>query len=164
MNDVPGCFSCDLIHGRKEAPGGRILTTDLWLVEHCIGPLPLGTLVLKPRRHVLAFSDLQPAEVAEFGPLLHSLSTAVKIHSNADQVYICLWSHRDWQTGKDFAPGHIHFVIQPAWNAQRRDHEKPGPFLQADLFRTGAVPPTDQIGLYSGSVRLYLQQHYRPSR
>ena len=39
MDDVDGCFACDLSHGRLRSPGGLIHGTDRWLVEHCVGPM-----------------------------------------------------------------------------------------------------------------------------
>ena len=37
-------------------------------VEHCIGPLGVGTLIVKPKRHVVHVADLTEPEVAEMGP------------------------------------------------------------------------------------------------
>ncbi len=128
MTDEPGCLACDLTAGRQPLPGGRILRTDHWTVEHCIGPLGVGTLIIKPLRHVLRFTELTIDEAAEFGPLLHRVSTAVLAETGADQTYICEWSHADFQ------PGHIHFVVQPAWDSQREVYDRPGPFLQAAMF------------------------------
>lgn len=52
MIDLDGCIACDLTHGRRDLPGGLIHETPHWRVEHCIGPLGVGTLVVKPLRHV----------------------------------------------------------------------------------------------------------------
>lgn len=38
------CTACDLAAGTLPLPGGRIHETTHWLVEHCVGPLGLGTL------------------------------------------------------------------------------------------------------------------------
>ena len=65
-----GCFACDLAEGRVPLPGGGLLDAGRWLVEHCAGPLGVGTLVVKPRRHVLHVADLDERESAELGPLL----------------------------------------------------------------------------------------------
>jgi hypothetical protein len=46
------CIACDLSAGRAPLPGGLIHRTQHWLVEHCIGPLGIGTLIVKPERHV----------------------------------------------------------------------------------------------------------------
>jgi len=40
------CLACDLAAGRQPLPGGVIHQTESWLVEHCVGPLGLGTLIV----------------------------------------------------------------------------------------------------------------------
>ena len=45
---MEGCLACDLNTGRIQPPGGLIFETGGWRVEHCVGPLGLGTLVVKP--------------------------------------------------------------------------------------------------------------------
>ena len=35
--------------------------------EHCVGPLGVGSLIVKPVRHVLHVADLDDAEVVEMG-------------------------------------------------------------------------------------------------
>ncbi|HEY8775252.1 MAG TPA: hypothetical protein VIM33_02100 [Gaiellaceae bacterium] len=44
---MEGCLACDLAEERIDLPGGRIFKTDLWIVEHCVGPIGIGTLVVK---------------------------------------------------------------------------------------------------------------------
>ncbi len=73
MYDVDGCFACDLIAGRQPLPGGRIHRTRHCIVEHCGGrqgesPLGIGTLLVKPQRHVVHVADLHDDETAELGP------------------------------------------------------------------------------------------------
>lgn len=128
MSEGEGCLACDLTAGRQPLPGGVIHQTKHWSVEHCIGPLGAGTLIVKPMRHVVRFADLTSDEAAEFGPLLHRVTAAVLTETSADQTYVCEWSHAGW------APGHIHFVVQPAWDSQREKYERPGPFLQVAMF------------------------------
>ncbi len=57
-------MACDLAAGKLPLPGGRIHETAHWLVEHCIGPLGLGTLIVKPRRHVTKVADLAHEEAS----------------------------------------------------------------------------------------------------
>ena len=45
------CLGCGLTGGKLDLPGGRIYATEHWVVEHCIGPLGVGTLIVKPLRH-----------------------------------------------------------------------------------------------------------------
>jgi hypothetical protein len=39
---------CEICAGRIDAPGGVIYKAGGWVVDHCIGPLPVGTLIVKP--------------------------------------------------------------------------------------------------------------------
>src|SRR5215472_5637399 len=64
------CYACRLIEGAEPLPGGRIYTTEHWVVEHCTGPLGVGTLIVKPFRHCVHIGDLTTAEAQELGPLI----------------------------------------------------------------------------------------------
>src|SRR5713226_9321756 len=90
---VEGCLACDLTEGRLPLPGGLIHETPGWRVEHCVGPLGVGALVVKPKRHVLHMWELEVAEAAELGPLLRLASRAVAELNEPEQVYVSLWSH-----------------------------------------------------------------------
>ncbi len=149
-HDVEGCLACDLNHGRQDLPGGRIHATDRWAVEHCIGPLGVGALIVKPLRHCLRVADLTAQETAELGPLLQRTTSAIEAIVEPDQVYVCLWSHAEW------TPGHIHFVLQPSWNNLSRDHDKPGPFLQVDMLRSSETPPRDKVEAFAERARQLL--------
>lgn len=133
------CYACRLIEGTEPLPGGRIYATENWVVEHCTGPLGVGSLIVKPFRHCLHIGDLTAAEAREIGPLLQQVSQAIQTLTQADQVYVCLWSHARWQAG------HIHFVVQPAWDRWRDVHDRPGPFVQAAMFQAGNAPPAAAV-------------------
>jgi len=122
------CMACQLTAGERELAGGRIFQTEHWVVEHCIGTLGVGTLILKPFRHIVGLADMSDAEAAELGPLMQRATLVIEALTNADQVYACLWSHAEWK------PGHIHFVLQPSWNALRSRYPAPGPALQMTMF------------------------------
>jgi diadenosine tetraphosphate (Ap4A) HIT family hydrolase len=125
------CEACSLTNGDSVLPGGRVFQTTHWVVEHCIGALGVGTLIVKPFRHTLHLSDLRVEEAAELGSLLQRTAQIIQGLAAADQVYACLWSHSGWE------PVHIHFVLQPSWNALRERYPGPGPFLQTSMFRAG---------------------------
>ena len=148
--DVEGCLACDLTKGRQDLPGGRIHATEHWAVEHCIGPFGVGALIVKPLRHCLHVADLTAEEAAELGPLLQRVTSTIETIVEPDQVYVCLWSHAGW------TPGHIHFVLQPSWDGLSQEHEKPGPFLQADMLRSGEVPPRDAVEAIAERARQLL--------
>ncbi len=145
--NVDGCLACDLSSGKQDLPGGRIYATDHWVVEHCIGPFGVGTLIAKPLRHCLQVSELTKKEAAELGPLLQHATSAIESLIEPDQVYACLWSHAGW------TPGHIHFVLQPSWNRFQDEHEKPGPSLQVDMLSKNELPPRDEVEAFAEQAR-----------
>jgi diadenosine tetraphosphate (Ap4A) HIT family hydrolase len=103
-------------------------------VQHSKGPLGLGTLAVMPIRHVVHVSDLSRSESAELGPLLQRTSAAVTAIMSPEQVYVCLWSHAD------AVPGHLHFVVQPAFRDDMTRHNAYGPVLQLAMSEANRLP------------------------
>ncbi|MFD9068990.1 hypothetical protein [Streptomyces lasiicapitis] len=58
----PPCLACGLTDGSVPLPGGAVLRTAHWAVEHCVGPLGVGTFVVKPLRHVTGVHELSAEE------------------------------------------------------------------------------------------------------
>jgi diadenosine tetraphosphate (Ap4A) HIT family hydrolase len=141
------CLACDLTNGARGLPAGRVYETNLWVVEPCIGPLPVGTLIVKPFRHCLSVAALKPDEAEQLGPLLALMTRTITELTECDQVYIGLWSHAGW------TPGHIHFVLQPAWNGQKTVHELPGPFMQETMFRASETPAESEVEAFCERAR-----------
>jgi diadenosine tetraphosphate (Ap4A) HIT family hydrolase len=144
---LAGCLACDLTSGRRRVPGGRIYGTGSWVVEHCVGPLGLGTLIVKPVRHVLHVGELTEAESIEMGPLLRLACAAVTEVVQPDQVYVSLWSHPEGR------PAHIHFVVQPVTGEAVDRFQATGPTLQAAMFAAGTVPAEADIAAVAEQVR-----------
>ena len=142
-----GCLACDLATGAAPLPGGTIHRTRHWTVEHCVGPLGVGSLVVKPLRHVVRMADLNAQESAEMGPLLHDVARACSELTNADQVYACLWSHADRR------PVHIHFVVQPVAADVMRRFDAYGPALQVAMFSKGELPDPEGVSAFSAHAR-----------
>ena len=142
------CLACQLANGERDLPGGLIYRTTSWLVEHCIGPLGLGTLVVKPERHVTAVADLTDDEARELGPLLQRTSQVAGQLVDADQVYNCLWSHAEGE------PVHVHYVVQPVTKAQMSGLGAHGPGLQVAMFSTGRSPDPADVERVSERARL----------
>jgi diadenosine tetraphosphate (Ap4A) HIT family hydrolase len=113
--------------------------TQHWLVEHCVGPLGLGALIVKPERHVTAVADLTDGEAAELGGLLRQVSQVASTLVGADQVYNCLWSHAG---GKRV---HIHYVVQPVTSEQMAEFGAYGPTLQISMLEQDSPPPADAV-------------------
>jgi diadenosine tetraphosphate (Ap4A) HIT family hydrolase len=153
--DVDGCLACDLAAGRRDRPGGAILETPGWVVDHCVGPLGVGTVVVRPRRHVLHVGDLDDAEAAELGPLLQRTARAVGELAGADQVYVTLWSHAGGPPERP-APGHVHWVVQPVTRAQLEATGLRGPHLQVAMLDEGTTPPRDAAARAAAALRTRL--------
>jgi diadenosine tetraphosphate (Ap4A) HIT family hydrolase len=141
---VAGCLACDLASGRRPLPGGLILERDGWLVEHCVGPLGVGTLIVKPRRHVTRVTDLDTEEAAALGPMLVRTAQVVTALTRPEQVYVALWSHADG------VPRHIHFVIEPVTSETRAAHGgKYGPTLQLAMFEADVAPDVSEVEAFA---------------
>ncbi len=128
------CGACDSI-ARSTAPGGCIHETEHWFVDHCIGPLGVGTLIVKPKRHVVHVADLTLEESTEMGVVLRQAAEVVTRLDEPEQVYVTLWSHMD------AVPGHIHFVVQPVTRARMDEHDgRHGVRLQVEMFDRTVLP------------------------
>lgn len=143
---MEGCLACDLAEGRIALPGGVIHETRHWLVEHCVGPLGVGTLIVKPKRHAVHVWELDDLEATELGQLLQRTAAVVFDLTSPHQVYVCLWSHHGG------VPVHIHFVVQPVTKEQR-ERLGGGPFLQAAMFEAGELPPVDEVEAFAEEAR-----------
>lgn len=143
---MEGCLACDLAEGRVPLPGGVIHETPHWIVEHCVGPLGAGTLIVKPRRHVVHVWELAVDEAAELGLLLRRTTAVVSELAEPDQVYVCLWSHHGG------VPVHIHFVVQPVTKEQR-ERLGGGPELQMAMFRAGELPDPAAVQAFADRAR-----------
>ena len=149
--DSSGCYACDLTSGVERLIGGSIYTTPRWAVEHCMGPLGVGTLIVKPQRHVLHVWELSEPELQEMGPLIGKSARIIKQITNCDQVYVCLWSHGA------FEPVHVHYVVQPVSNTLRSQYEHAGPSLQVEMFRQGNVPNVALVEAFCEQARKEFQ-------
>ena len=143
---MSGCPTCESI-AAGSAPGGCIHETAHWYVDHCVGPLGVGTLIVKPKRHIVHVADLEADEATELGPLLQNTSAVVTDLVQPDQVYVTLWSHAGGE------PGHIHFVVQPVTRGQMDELGLHGPRLQVEMFGRGEEPDPDAAASFAERAR-----------
>jgi len=146
------CLSCDLIAGVRPLAGGIVTETKRWVVNHCLGPLGLGTLVAVPKRHVVSVAELNDEEAGELGPLLKRIASILTALTTPEQVYVCLWSHGRSE-GK-----HLHWIIQPVRTetVQRYDGLR-SEALQAAMFEAGEYPEDSAIEAFCAQARLTLE-------
>jgi diadenosine tetraphosphate (Ap4A) HIT family hydrolase len=144
---MASCETCESIRDQT-APGGCIHETEHWFVDHCIGPLGVGTLIVKPKRHVTAVAELNDAESAELGHVLKQSAAVVRDLESPEQVYVTLWSHMD------AVPVHIHFVVQPVTKAQMVAHgDRHGVRLQVEMFDRKVFPDPDAAATFAEKAR-----------
>ncbi len=133
--DVVGCMGCDLLAGRRDLPGGIVHETVSWVVNHAVGPMNLGTLIVGPRAHVVAVADLDDTAVAELGPILRDTARVVEALCQPEQTYVCSWAH-----GTD-GRKHLHIAVQPVTAAVVARHGGlRSEQLQARMLATGDQP------------------------
>jgi diadenosine tetraphosphate (Ap4A) HIT family hydrolase len=138
-------MACELTAGARELPGGRIAETRDWVVEHCVGPLGVGTLIVKPKRHILHLWELSDDEAGQLGPLLLRASSALEHVLGPEQVYATLWSHAGG------TPVHIHWVLQPV--SAERTGGLVGPHLQVSMFDRAELPPPAEVERVAAEIR-----------
>jgi diadenosine tetraphosphate (Ap4A) HIT family hydrolase len=86
-------------------PGGYIVEGEQFLVEHApVQESSAGTVIVESRRHLLDFAEMTPAELAEFGSILHRLVPAIKAATEVQRVYFLAVMER--------AP-HFHLWLVP---------------------------------------------------
>lgn len=83
------CFLCQKHEGIiAPPPGGYILDGECWKICHApVDRGPLGTLIIESSRHFLDFAQANPDELAEYGPLLKQIYTALKTITKAERIY-----------------------------------------------------------------------------
>ena len=128
-------------------PGGVIAETDQWHVEHCVGPLGVGTLVVKPTRHITRVSEMNMDEAEELGRLLRRSAAVLDDLIQPEQIYVCLWSHAGGR------PVHIHYVVQPVTAGQMTEYDAHGPFLQTAMFERGEQPSVPAVEAFAERAR-----------
>ena len=139
MPHIDGCLGCEILAGHLEVPGGIVHQTSRWIVNHTVGRLNLGTLVVVPRDHVVAIADLDDESAAELGPLLRSAARVVEAICRPEQTYVCVWSHGRTERR------HLHILVQPVTTALVAQYGGlRSEQLQARVMATGEPPdPAD---------------------
>ncbi|MGE0710832.1 MAG: HIT family protein [Planctomycetota bacterium] len=94
MTDVEDeCVACALTKDPRAVPGGRILETSRWHLEHAVAPVPLpGWLILRTIRHTEGITGLDAAEGAELGRLLQLVPQVLKEVTGAERIYVCCFT------------------------------------------------------------------------
>jgi ATP adenylyltransferase len=117
-------------------------------VNHVVGSMNLGTLIVGPREHIVAVADLDDAAVIELGPVLRDTARVVEALCRPEQTYVCLWSH-----GPD-ARKHLHIAVQPVTTALvARYGGARSEQLQARMLASGDEPAVADVERFCDKAR-----------
>lgn len=129
------CYSCAQEAKDGELPPSEnIAADDHWRVAHALGTALEGWLILLPRRHVTAVSELSDAEARELGVWQVRLSRALHGVFGCEKTYIAQFAETEGFT-------HVHFHVVPRSPDLPRELRGPGIF---ELMRPGRPPVTRQ--------------------
>jgi ATP adenylyltransferase len=152
--DKVGCLGCDLRAGRQYLPGGIVHETASWVVNHVVGPMNLGTLMVVPREHIVAVADLDDTAAAELGPVLRDTARVVEALCRPEQTYVCLWSH-----GAGVRK-HLHIAVQPVTAAVvARYGGLRSEQLQARMLAGGGEPDIADVERFCDQARELFRPH-----
>lgn len=119
-----------------------------WVVNHAVGRLNLGTLVIVPRDHVVMISDLDEPCAAELGVLIRDTARVVETICRPEQTYVCMWSH-----GRSERK-HLHILVQPVTSALVAQYGGlRGEQLQAKMLTTGELLAPEEVERFCVDAR-----------
>jgi diadenosine tetraphosphate (Ap4A) HIT family hydrolase len=82
------CPACELLAGRREIPGGVLWRRGGVALHALADPTPIpGWLVLTSERHVRAWYDLDPTELASLGAVAARAMAVQRAALQAEHVY-----------------------------------------------------------------------------
>ncbi|MGI8535292.1 MAG: HIT family protein [Mycobacteriales bacterium] len=100
------CYPCRVERQAEPLPPReRVYDDGAWRVVHAISSTLPGWLVVLPKRHVTALTELTPVESAALGPLLQRLSQALAAVTGCVKTYVALFAEAE-----GFEHLHIHVV------------------------------------------------------
>ena len=112
-NQSRSCVSCDVFSRKTAPPGGVLLETDRWLLNHRLpdgAQTWTGWFVLQPIKHICRFNELDPLELRELGSILRQLDKDFRLNLDSDRMYLANLG----ATAED----HLHLHIVPVKGPQ----------------------------------------------
>ena len=106
MSDPP-CPECRLVAGAATARGVPALRLGLFVVHPRPEPPPVpGWMIVAPARHVEQWDELHARELAELGPLVARVASALRAETATVKVYVSVFA--------EVLPHlHVHVVARP---------------------------------------------------
>ena len=144
-----GCYSCE---GNARVgslpPREEIVVDDYWRVAHAFGCKLPGWLVVVPRRHVVALDELAVEEMAGLGPLLRSLTSALRTVTGCEKTYVSLYAEA-------VGYAHVHFHVVPRMPDFTREQRGPRS-IDAFLGATDDAVPDEEMDRLALELRAAL--------
>jgi diadenosine tetraphosphate (Ap4A) HIT family hydrolase len=128
----------------------KIVVTDRWRVAHAFNSALPGWLVALPLRHVVALDELTEDEAQEIGPLLHSLSSALRAVTGCVKTYVILLAETE-----GFA--HVHFHVVPRMTGFTDDQRGPNVFSLLGVDEPKRVP-SEEMNRIALAVRAEIEK------
>jgi diadenosine tetraphosphate (Ap4A) HIT family hydrolase len=151
MQHLAGCLGCEIAAGQRAVPGGIVHQTRRWIVNHAVGRLNLGMLIVAPRDHVVAIADLDDIAAAELGPLLRDVARVAEALCRPEQTYVCVWSHGRTERR------HLHILVQPVTAALVAQYGGlRSEQLQARLMTIAEPPDPAEVERFCADARRHL--------
>jgi diadenosine tetraphosphate (Ap4A) HIT family hydrolase len=137
----PECLTCLSNNRHDLPPRERIYLGPRWRVAHAFGTALPGWLVVVPRRHVTSLDELTPEEAADLGPLLRSVTLAMRGVLGCAKTYVALFAEAE-----GFA--HVHFHVIPRASDLAAELRGPRVFglLGGETGRHVPEPDMDAVG------------------
>ncbi len=132
LGDAVRCLACPRLAAIDPAPRERIVVTEGWSVAHAFNADLEGWLVVLPRRHVESIDALDRREAEELGPLLWSVSAALRAVVGCEKTYVLQLAESDGFR-------HVHFHVVP------RRADLPDAFAGPKVFGLLANPDLEVV-------------------
>lgn len=127
-------MTCSFNNRELTAPGGTLLETDFWVLEHSADIQLPGLLILKTRRHLENVSRLSREEAMELGPLIKRAASACQKATGADRIYVLSFGE---------TVRHVHFWLLPRTSAIRESLGY-GPSALSSILQYYRQKPADE--------------------
>ena len=144
-----GCFSCEANAAIGSLPPREeIVVGDHWRVAHAFGTRLPGWLVVVPRRHVIALDELSAEEMSGLGPLLRTLTSALRSVTGCEKTYVALYAEAEGYA-------HVHFHVVPRMLDFTREQRGPRS-IDAFLGATDDAVPDEEMDRIALQLRAAL--------
>ncbi|HYZ94088.1 MAG TPA: HIT family protein [Actinomycetota bacterium] len=114
-----------------------MVADELWRACHAFNTSLPGWVVVLPRRHIEAIHELTDEEAAGLGPLIRSLSIALRTLTGCRKTYVVQFAEAE-----GFA--HVHFHVVPRMDDFAEEQRGPNVFSMLGVPEEEQVPEAER--------------------